>query len=136
MGLTSWTGNKLRKSDIGIAKNYLDHEELEALNRIVTAYLEFAKLQAKGRKPMYMRDWIVKLDDFLNLSEQEILTHAGRINHETAVEKAETEYEQYRKQQLSQPSEAEKHFNSAVEKIKQLQPAKKKRIDKNRRGGR
>ena len=93
MGLTSWTGAKPRKSDVVIAKNYLQAPELDALNRIVTAYLEFAELQAKGRRPMYMRDWISKLDDFLRLSEQEILTHAGKISHEVAVAKAEEEYD-------------------------------------------
>jgi len=130
MGLTSWTGNKLRKSDVTIAKNYLSHEELDALNRIVTAYLEFAELQARSRKPMYMRDWLTKLDDFLSLSEREILTHAGQISHEAAAAKAEAEYEQYRQQQLAQPSEAEKHFDAAIEKIKRLQPGKKKPQDK------
>ncbi len=131
MGLTSWSGSKPRKPDVVVAKNYLNHEELEALNRIVTAYLEFAELQVHARKPMYMRDWIAKLDDFLKLSERDILTHAGRISHEVAVAKAETEYEHYRLQQLSQPSEVEKHFEEAVEKIKRLQPGKTK---KERRG--
>jgi hypothetical protein len=131
MGLTSWSGSKPRKSDVIVAKNYLNHEELEALNRIVTAYLEFAELQAKNRKPMYMRDWIAKLDDFLKLSEREILTHAGRISHEVAVAKAEAQFEQYRQWQLSKPSEVEKHFDEVVEKIKQLQPGKTK---KERRG--
>ena len=77
LGLTSWSGSRPRKEDIAIAKNYLAAEELEALNRIVTAYLEFAELQARNRKAMYMRDWIAKLDDFLRLSEHNILTHAG-----------------------------------------------------------
>jgi len=74
MGLTTWTGAALRKADVTVAKNYLAAEELEALNRIVAAYLEFAELQALGRKPMYMADWIAKLDEFLRLSEREILT--------------------------------------------------------------
>lgn len=78
MGLTRWTGDRPKKSDAGIAKNYLDQEELDALNRIVSAYLEFAELQALNRKPMHMADWISKLDDFLKLSDREILTHAGR----------------------------------------------------------
>ncbi|MGH7601671.1 MAG: virulence RhuM family protein [bacterium] len=131
MGLTSWTGSKPRKSDVIVAKNYLNQEELEALNRIVTAYLEFAELQAQSRKPMYMRDWIAKLDDFLKLSERKILTHAGRISHEVAVAKAEAQFEQYRQWQLSQPSEVDEHFEEAVEMIKQLQPGKAK---KTRRG--
>jgi len=127
MGLTSWTGNKPRKSDVIVAKNYLNQDELEALNRIVTAYLEFAELQAQNRKPMYMRDWIVKLDDFLKLSEREILTHAGSMSHEIAMAKAETEYEQFHQRQLSEASEVEKHFEAAVEKLKQLQSGKKQK---------
>jgi hypothetical protein len=127
MGLTNWTGDKPRKSDVIVAKNYLNQAELEALNRIVTAYLEFAELQAQNRKPMYMADWIVKLDDFLKLSERGILTHAGSISHEIAVAKAETEYEQFHQRQLSEPSEVEKHFEAAVEKLRQLQSGKKQK---------
>ena len=87
MGLTSWKNapaGPVRKADICIAKNYLGAEEIDALNRIVTAYLEFAELQAKSKRPMHMRDWIVKLDAFLSLSDREILTHAGKISHELA----------------------------------------------------
>lgn len=120
MGLTSWGGAKPRKADVGIAKNYLNQEELQALNRIVAAYLEFAELQAQNRKPMYMRDWISKLDDFLRLSERDILTHAGSISHETAIERAEAEFEQYRMRQLCEPEQVEKDFEQAVEKIKRL----------------
>ena len=82
MGLTSWTGAKPRRSDVEVAKNYLTAEELDTLNRIVSMYLDFAELQALNRKPMYMRDWIAKLDDFLRVSERDILTHAGRVSHE------------------------------------------------------
>ena len=95
MGLTSWTGDRPRKTDVAIAKNYLNAEEIDALNRIVSAYLEFAELQATNRRPMYMADWIAKLDDFLRLSDRDILTHAGKISHEQAVEKAEIEFERY-----------------------------------------
>jgi len=76
-----------------LAKNYLAAEELDVLNRVVTAYLEFAELQALDRKPMYMRDWIAKLDDFLRLGGRDILTHAGQISHEDAVKKSELEFE-------------------------------------------
>ena len=82
MGLTNWQGTKPSKGEAVIAKNYLTAKELEALNRVVNAYLEFAELQALNRKPMYMRDWISKLDDFLRLGEREILTHAGTISNE------------------------------------------------------
>jgi len=127
LGLTSWAGSRPRKSDVGVAKNYLQSEELEALNRIVTAYLEFAELQAQNRKPMHMRDWVAKLDDFLRLSEREILTHAGKVSHEVAIEMAEAQYEKFRIKQLTQPSEVEKDFLKAIEKIKQLKPRKLKK---------
>ncbi len=81
MGLTSWTGAAPRKTDVAIAKNYLGAEELDALNKIVTAYLEFAEVQALNRRPMYMADWIAKLDDFLRLSERDVLAHAGKVSH-------------------------------------------------------
>jgi hypothetical protein len=83
MGLTTWKNapaGLVRKEDISIAKNYLNEQELEALNRIVTAYLEFAELQAMNRKPMHMADWKSKLNDFLRLSDREILTHAGTVS--------------------------------------------------------
>lgn len=95
MGLTSWAGETPRKADVAVAKNYLGQDELEALNRIVTAYLEFAELQALNRKPMYMADWITKLDDFLKLSDREILRHAGKVSHNDAVAKAELEYDRF-----------------------------------------
>ena len=89
MGMTYWVGTKPSKAEAVIAKNYLSPDELNALNRIVTAYLELAEVQALNRQPMYMRDWIAKLDDFLRLSGREILRHAGKISHEQAAEKAE-----------------------------------------------
>jgi hypothetical protein len=121
MGLTSWTGERLRKADVSIAKNYLDHDELDALNRIVTAYLEFAELQAMNRKPMYMKDWIAKLDDFLRLSDREILTHAGPVSHEDAVAKAELEYNRFATERRALPSPVEKHFEEAVQEVKKLE---------------
>jgi hypothetical protein len=117
IGLTNWQGTKPSKGEAAIAKNYLTAKELEALNRIVNAYLEFAELQALNRKPMYMRDWISKLDDFLRLGEREILTHAGTISHEEALRKAELEFEKFRVLQLAQPSEVEKDFDEAVKKL-------------------
>src|SRR3989339_1101429 len=125
MGLTSWSGKTPKKTDVLIAKNYLSEKELDALNRIVTAYLEFAELQAQNRRLMYMKGWIEKLDDFLKLSEHEILTHAGAISHEAAISKAETEYEKFHKKLLEKPSEVEKHFEEAVKKLKKIAPAKK-----------
>jgi hypothetical protein len=120
MGLTSWTGAHPRKDDAAIAKNYLDEKELDALNRIVTLYLEFAELQALNRKPMYMREWIAKLDEFLLISERDILTHAGKVSHENALLKAETEYRKLEKMRLAEPTQAEKDFEEAVKKLKKL----------------
>jgi hypothetical protein len=124
MGLTSWTGEVLRKADVSVAKNYLGATELEALNRIVNAYLEFAELQALARKPMYMAEWIRKLDDFLRLSERHILLHAGKVTHEAALTKAELEYDRFAKVRASLPSPAEKHFEEAVNAVKQLDALK------------
>jgi hypothetical protein len=122
MGLTGWEGSRPLKSDAGIAKNYLQAEELETLNRIVTAYLEFAELQARNRKPMYMQDWIAKLDDFLRLSERDILTHAGKISHEAAIEKAESQYEQFHLKQLEEKTPVEIDFLESIRKIEKLKP--------------
>ncbi len=126
MGLTAWAGGKVRKADVGIAKNYLQAGEIEALNRIVTAYLEFAELQAMNRKPMHMADWITKLDDFLKLSDRELLTHAGSISHDDAIENATLEYERYTAQQRALPSPAEQHFNDAVRDVKEIEQKRKK----------
>ncbi|HSN97770.1 MAG TPA: virulence RhuM family protein [Candidatus Nanopelagicales bacterium] len=120
MGLTSWTGDVPRKADVAIAKNYLSTEELEALNRIVNAYLEFAELQAMNRRPMYMADWIAKLDDFLRLSEREILRHPGKVSHDDAILKATVEYDRFTAPRAALPSPVERHFEEAVREVKQL----------------
>ena len=117
MGLTNWQGAQPAKGEAAIAKNCLTTEELEVLNRIVTAYLEFAELQALNRKPMTMRDWIVKLDDFLRMGDRDILSHAGTISHEQALRRAELEFEKFRALQLEQPSPVEKDFEAAVKKL-------------------
>ena len=93
MGLTTWRGAKVRKQDVGIAKNYLAEDELRALNNLAEQYLIFAEGQAMRRIPMHMRDWIRKLDGFLNINDRDILTHAGKISHEMAQQRAEAEYE-------------------------------------------
>jgi len=110
----------LRKADVTIAKNSLGAEELEALNRIVTAYLEFAELQALARKPMYMAGWIARLDHFLHLSERQILTHAGRVTRDTAAAKAEREYDRFAAARSALPSPAETHVEDAVAAVKRL----------------
>jgi len=124
MGLTTWSGDKPRKADVEVAKNYLSENELDTLNRIVTMYLEFAELQALNRKPMYMRDWISKLDDFLKLSDREILTHAGTVSHEQALDKAREEYEKFHREHLNDPSPVEGHFLEAVKELKQLEDSR------------
>jgi hypothetical protein len=95
------------------------------LNRIVLADLEFAEIQALERKPMYMRDWSTKLDDFLKLSGREILTHAGKISHEQALTKAQLEYEKHHTMQINLPSPVEADFERAIKQL--LKPAPKKR---------
>jgi len=98
MGLTNYPGGQIKKQDTIVAKNYLNEDELNQLNRIINQYLEFAELQALQRKPMYMKDWITKLHGFLTLNDREILEHAGKISHEQAEEFAFKEFEKYQKQ--------------------------------------
>jgi len=124
--MTNWKGDKIRRDEVSIAKNYLNAEELEALNLIVSLYLDFAELQARNRRPMTMQDWISKLDDFMRLSEREILTHAGNISHEQAKLKAEGEFEKFRVQQNELPSPVEKHFEEAIKKLSSIKPKKSK----------
>jgi len=126
MGLTSWTGTIPCKDDVTVAKNYLNEKELNLLNRIVTAYLEFAELQALEHKPMYMKDWIAKLDDFLKLSGRELLIHAGKISHDNALAKALAEYEKFRQLHLDDPSLVERHFLEAIKEVKVIEKAVKK----------
>ncbi len=95
MGLTSWRGVRPRSTDVAIAKNYYNAEELSALNNLVEQYLVFAEGQSRRRVPMRMGDWITKLDGFLTLNDRDILTSAGRISHELAAEKAKTEYQEF-----------------------------------------
>ena len=99
MGLTSWKNSpkgKIRKTDVVVAKNYFKEDELTFFNRIVTMYLDYAELQAANKKVMYMRDWIVKLDTFLQFNEKEVLEHKGQISRTVAVALALQEYEKYR----------------------------------------
>lgn len=126
MGLTTWDGAKPRKTDVSIAKNYLNHDELETLNRIVTAYLEFAELQALNRKPMFMAEWIAKLDDFLRLSERNILTHAGKISHEAAQEKAEAEFTRFQQRQAALPQPVDDHFEQSLDELKNIEDQAKR----------
>ncbi len=121
MGLkTTRPGGIVRKGDVSVAKNYLNEDELQVLNRIVTAYIEFAELQALRRKVMTMQDWITKLDDFLKLSEHELLDHAGTISAEAAKAKAEQEYERYRASIDAESRLVDRDFEQAIQKIGKL----------------
>lgn len=115
MGLTTWRGAMPTKHEAEIAKNYLSEEEVDMLNRIVNLYLDFAELQAKSHVPMYMKDWIQKLDDFLKLSGKELLNHAGSVSAEVAKLKANEEYEKFRERTQYQLSPVEIHFLEAFE---------------------
>lgn len=137
MGLTSWAGQAEggppRKADVAIAKNYLEGGELEPLNRIVTAYLEFAELQALNRRPMHMADWIAKLDDFLKLSDRDVLKGAGRVSAEAAKAKAESQYDAWHTRALNEPSPVERHFAEAIGAAKRIEAAKKTPARKGKR---
>ncbi len=117
MGLTSWKNapdGAIRKADVGIAKNYLDEEELDSLNRIVTMYLDYAEMQAKNRKVMTMKDWIEKLDGFLRFNEREILTNVGKVSAKIAKSFAENEFEKY---QIIQDKLLESDFDKHITKF-------------------
>ncbi len=96
LGLTNFKGKYITTRDIGIAKNYLSEDELKQLNLIVSMYLDFAELQATNGRLMKMQDWLQKLDDFLRISEKELLTNTGKVSHQKAIEKAKFEYDKYR----------------------------------------
>ena len=122
LGLTNFKGEKPTKQETQVAKNYLNEQELDILNKMVTAYLDIADLQATNRKPMYMNDWISKLDDFLKMTGYEILDHAGKISHNQAIEKAKKEYEAFKERTKNDLSLVEKDFiktiDNTVKKLK------------------
>jgi hypothetical protein len=110
LGLSNFKGSKPTKQETEIAKNYLSEPELDILNRVVTAYLEIAEIQALNQTPMYMKDWIEQLDSFLQLTKKDVLNHAGTISHKQALQKAHSEYEKYKALKQNDLSEVEKHF--------------------------
>lgn len=110
MGLTTWAGAMPTKPEAEIAKNYLTHEEVKSLNRIVSLYLDFAEMQAEEHRPMYMKDWINILDDFLHISRKDILTHAGKVSAKLAKEKADNEYDKFKERTQNNLSAVEIHF--------------------------
>ncbi|MCI7315668.1 MAG: virulence RhuM family protein [Bacteroidales bacterium] len=110
MGLTTWVGAMPTKPEAEVAKNYLTKEEITSLNRIVSLYLDFAEMQAEEHRPMYMKDWINILDDFLRISRKDILTHAGKISAKLAKEKADKEYDKFKERTKNELSPVEIHF--------------------------
>ena len=117
MGLTSWAGKEIKKTDVEIAKNYLSDTELDALNKIVTAYLDIAEVRALDHEPMYMKDWLETIDDYLKMTRREILTTAGRISHQQALDKAHDEYKKYKAKEADRLSFVEKHFLESIRKL-------------------
>lgn len=121
MGLTSWINSpkgKIRKTDVIVAKNYLNDEELDSLNRIVSMYLDYAEMQAKKKNIMYMQDWIDKLNAFLKFNEREILKDLGKVTSEIAKEFAEIEFEKYK---IIQDRIFKSDFDKLVEKSKDIE---------------
>lgn len=110
MGLTSWEGKTIKRADVEVAKNYLQKEELDALNKIVTAYLDIAEVHALNHEPMYMKDWIETIDDYLKMTRRDILKTKGTVTHKQALEKAYSEYEKYKKREDEILSPVEQHF--------------------------
>ena len=123
MGLTTWTGALPKKTDAEVAKNYLSKEEIATLNRIVSLYLDFAELQAEEHRPMYMKDWIEILDNFLHISRKDILTHAGRVSAQLAKAKADAEYDKFKERTKNELTPVEIHF------LEQFEKEQKKLID-------
>jgi hypothetical protein len=122
MGLTNWEGARIRKADVGIAKNYLSEPELRALNNLVEQYLIFAQSQAERRVPMTMQDWITKLEGFLTLNDREVLQHAGTVSAELAREHAEREFVAFRQEE---DRRIESDFDVAVKQLPPPAPAAK-----------
>ena len=132
IGLTAFKGSKPTKQEIGVAKNYLSEEELAVLNRLVSAYLDIAEINAMQRKPMYMKEWIEVLDGFIKMSRQDVLTHAGKISAEIAQNKALTEYETYKSKSEYELSEVEKQFIASIEQAKKKLESKNRNQSKNK----
>lgn len=127
MGLTTFKGKKPTKQDVRVAKNYLSEEELAVLNRMVSAYLDIAEINAMQRKPMHMKDWIDVLDGFIKMSRQDVLTNAGRISAEIAQQKALAEFATYKSKEDDELSEVEKQFIASIEQAdKQVRKMRRK----------
>lgn len=121
MGLTSWQGKSIKRTDVEVAKNYLDKDELDALNKIVTAYLDIAEVHALNHEPMYMKDWLETIDDYLKMTRRDILKTKGSVTHKQALEKAHEEYEKYKKSEESRLSSVEQHFFDSINELEGLE---------------
>ena len=121
MGLTSWEGKQIRRADVEIAKNYLSREEIDALNKIVTAYLDIAEVRALNQEPMYMKDWLETIDDYLKMTRRDILTTKGKVTHQQALEKAHAEYDKYKARQEDVLSPVEIHFIESIKELEKLE---------------
>ena len=119
-GLTTWSGKRIKLSDVEVAKNYLDEKELDALNKIVTAYLDIAEVHALNQEPMYMKDWLETIDDYLRMTRRDILTTKGKVTHQQALEKAHLEYEKYKRNQEYILSPVECHFLESIGELDKL----------------
>lgn len=120
MGLTTWSGKRIKLSDVEVAKNYLDEKELDALNKIVTAYLDIAEVHALNQEPMYMKDWLETIDDYLRMTIRDILTTKGKVTHQQALEKAHLEYEKYKRNPEYILSPVECHFLEGIGELDKL----------------
>lgn len=120
MGLTSWAHDEIHRSDVEIAKNYLTEQELDALNKIVTAYLDIAEVHALNKEPMYMKDWLETIDDYLRMTRRDILTSSGHISHKQAIEKAHVEYDKYKNQLKDTLSPVEKDFFESIRVLEHI----------------
>ena len=120
MGRTTWSGKRIKLSDVEVAKNYLDEKELDALNKIVTAYLDIAEVHALNQEPMYMKDWLETIDDYLRMTRRDILTTKGKVTHQQALEKAHSEYEKYKRNQEYILSPVECHFLESIGELDKL----------------
>ena len=126
MGLTTWSGKRIKLSDVEVAKNYLDEKELDALNKIVTAYLDIAEVHALNQEPMYMKDWLETIDDYLKMTRRDILTSSGRISHKQAIKKAHAEYDKYKNRLDDTLSPVEKDFIESIGMLEQITDSSKK----------
>jgi len=132
MGLTSWLGEARgqlpTRADAQVAKNYLEPGEMETLNRITVAFLEFAEAMARNRRAMHMADWIAKLDDFLKLGDHPLLAGAGKVQAKVAEKKVNAEYDAWHTRTINAPSAVEKHFVEAIGKAKAIEGARAKPV--------